>query len=115
MKAQGFVFEHLLRSAGVLLAQPDQGEIHKDDRCTARREKIHLLPSDVVMSQMGGESVLERLKAEIPDLKVLFVSRYNDVIIRHHGLLKRHTAFPEKQFSPKTLATKVREVLDSNL
>jgi CheY-like chemotaxis protein len=97
LKAEGFVFEHLLRSVGVLLAQPDQGGIHKDDRCTARREKIHLLLSDVVMPQMGGESVFERLNAEIPDLKVLFVSGYGDVIIRHHGLLKRHTAFVQSK------------------
>ena len=64
---------------------------------------------------MEGESVLERLKAEIPDLRVLFVSGYNDVIIRHRGLSKRHTAFLEKPFSPKALAPKVREVLDLNL
>jgi CheY-like chemotaxis protein len=102
----------VLREQGYIVWEAANGEeaIRKTRGC---REKIHLLLSDVVMPQMGGESVFGRLKAEIPDLKVLFISGYSDIIIRHHGLSKCHTPFLEKPFSPKALAMKVREVLDA--
>jgi len=74
-------------------------------------EKIHLLLTDVVMPQMGGKELAEKLKILRPDIKVLYTSGYTDDAIVHHGILERGTYFLQKPFSLKTLSHKVREVL----
>ncbi len=74
--------------------------------------EIHLLLTDVVMPQMGGKELADRLKPLRPDIKVLFTSGYTDNAIVHHGVLEPGIDFLQKPFSPETLAQKVREVLD---
>jgi CheY-like chemotaxis protein len=75
-------------------------------------EKIHLLLTDVVMPQMGGTELADRLKALRPEIKVVFTSGYTDEAIVRHGVLEPGTDFLQKPFSPASLAQKVREVLD---
>lgn len=72
---------------------------------------IHLLVSDVVMPEMGGRLLAERLLAERPDIKVLFLSGYTDDAIVHQGALGSEINFLQKPFSADALARKVREVL----
>jgi CheY-like chemotaxis protein len=79
----------------------------------AATEPFDLIVTDVIMPQMGGKELAERLAAERPGLKVLFMSGYTDEAIAQHGVLDRQTALLEKPFTPDTLARKVREVLDS--
>jgi CheY-like chemotaxis protein len=75
-------------------------------------EKIHLLLTDVVMPQMGGKELSEKLKLLRPDIGVLYTSGYTDNAIVHHGTLESGTYFLQKPFSLKSLSQKVREVLD---
>ena len=75
-------------------------------------EKIHLLLADIVMPQMGGKELAEKLKILRPDVKVLYMSGYADDAIVHHGVLDSGTHFLQKPFSLKTLSNKVRKVLD---
>lgn len=75
---------------------------------------IDLLITDVIMPQMSGGEVAERLMHERPDLKVLYVSGYTDDAIIHHGVIQEGTAFLQKPFSPDVLIQKVRQVLDSH-
>lgn len=75
---------------------------------------IHLLVTDVVMPQMSGKELVERLKLIRPRTKVLFISGYTDNDIHHHGILDEDVAFLQKPFSEAALAKKVREVLDGN-
>ncbi|MGI8656300.1 MAG: hypothetical protein ACR2LC_13920 [Pyrinomonadaceae bacterium] len=49
----------------------------------------------------------------MPSLRVLFMSGYTDDAIVHHGGLDEGVSFIEKPFTPDSLLSKVREVLDA--
>jgi PAS domain S-box-containing protein len=73
---------------------------------------IHLLITDVVMPGMNGGQLKEKLTRLHPGLKCLFMSGYTANTIAHHGVLDEGIHFLQKPFSVKTLAEKVRMVLD---
>ena len=73
---------------------------------------IHLLLTDVVMPQMSGPEVAEKLLIVRPGIKVLYMSGYPDHPVFDQGGVSRETGFLPKPFSPQVLAKKVREVLD---
>ncbi len=74
---------------------------------------IHLMVTDMVMPEMSGREVAERLKPLRPNMKVLFMSGFTDKAMVHHEELDPGMAFLQKPFTPQTLARKVREVLDA--
>jgi len=80
--------------------------------CTQQKEPIHLILTDVVMPQMGGKELADKLKILRPEIKVLFTSGYVDGSIVHQGTPDPHTAFLQKPYSPSSLARKIREVLE---
>jgi signal transduction histidine kinase len=77
----------------------------------AYKGRIEVLLTDVVMPEINGREVSERLLARRPDLKVLFMSGYNDDAVVRHGVVGSPAAFLQKPFDSRTLATKVRDVL----
>ena len=77
------------------------------------RLKIDLLVTDVVMPEMGGKELADKLTAEYPRLSVLYISGYTDNAIAHHGVLDEGVSLLQKPFSPQSLAEKVRGVLDN--
>ena len=73
---------------------------------------IDLLVTDVVMPHMSGKELAQRLQADRPELRVLFISGYSDEAIERHGVLAPGAAFLQKPLHPDVLARTVRQILD---
>ena len=74
---------------------------------------IDLLISDVVMPEQGGRDLADEIRRTRPGIAVMFVSGYTDDDILRHGVEVAREAFLQKPFTSRSLARKVREVLDS--
>ena len=75
--------------------------------------QIDLMITDVVMPKMGGREAAKRLQPLYPRMKVIYMSGYTDNAIVRHGVLEPGLNFLEKPFTPKGLALKVREAIES--
>jgi len=73
--------------------------------------KIDLLLTDVVMPDMNGKELSERIIAIKPGLKCLYMSGYTADVIAHQGILDKGVQFISKPFSLKDLAAKIRETI----
>jgi two-component system cell cycle sensor histidine kinase/response regulator CckA len=69
--------------------------------------------TDVVMPEMSGPQLIERLATVRPGLKVLFMSGYTRDEIDEQGLSTGSFGFIQKPMSPLALASAVRSVLDA--
>ncbi|HTC90418.1 MAG TPA: response regulator [Bryobacteraceae bacterium] len=79
--------------------------------CREHGQRVELLITDVLMPQMGGRELVERLQTQGHDMKVLYVSGYTDDSTVYSGDLPPGTAFLQKPFTLGSLLDKVKEVL----
>jgi two-component system cell cycle sensor histidine kinase/response regulator CckA len=75
--------------------------------------EIHILVTDVVMPGMSGNELGNRLLAQRPGLKILYVSGYAENTILQHGLAELGDCFLQKPFTLTALAAKIRKILDA--
>ncbi len=85
------------------------GAAEAERLCT---DEVDLLLTDVVMPEVNGRALAERLSLTSPAMRILFMSGYSDEAVYRHGEISPNAAFIEKPFTDRTLARKVREVLD---
>ena len=74
--------------------------------------EIALLLTDVVMPQMSGKELADRLRSSRPFMKILFTSAYTEDAITHHGILDPGIEFLHKPYTPSILARKVRQAIE---
>jgi DNA-binding NtrC family response regulator len=74
---------------------------------------IDLLVTDVVMPQMLGKEVAERITAIRPSLRVLYMSGYAHPVLASQGRLEPGVILLEKPFTEAVMLAKVRAVLDA--
>ena len=85
------------------------GAEEAEQLCT---DAVDLLLTDVVMPEVNGRVLAERLSLTSPSMRILFMSGYSDEAVYRHGEISPNASFIEKPFTDRTLARKVREVLD---
>ncbi len=76
---------------------------------------IDLLLTDIVMPNMGGKQLAERLTAARPSTRVLYTSGYAGDAIANHGVLDEGIALIQKPYTLDMLLQTVRQVIDGQL
>lgn len=102
----------ILESAGYTVLEAATGV---EARAIAERSgpTIHLLVTDMVLTDSNGREVARQVVSSHPNIRVLYVSGYaDDVVIS--GMPERGFHFLQKPFSLRGLLTKVRTVLDTS-
>ncbi len=77
----------------------------------SRNTPVHMLVTDLVMPQMGGRELAEKLVSFHPGMKVLYVSGFTDDEAIRSGSLGPGAEFLQKPFTLGSLVEKVREML----
>ncbi len=101
----------ILRDLGYVVLEARDGR-EGIAACEEHPGKIDLILSDVIMPDLGGRGLADRIQKTRPRVKVLFMSGHAQDLILKEGV---HPGIPflVKPFAPVDLARKVREVLDS--
>ncbi|ACF43160.1 ATP-binding protein [Pelodictyon phaeoclathratiforme] len=76
------------------------------------RGGIDLLLTDVMMPEMNGFELAQRIKSVVPDIKVLFMSGYSTDVISDDTIIQDGVNFIQKPFSFKALSVAVRAILN---
>jgi two-component system, cell cycle sensor histidine kinase and response regulator CckA len=103
-----------LEENGYLVLEAEHG-LAALELCRNYRGVIHLLVTDVVMPQMNGYQLAERLTDLRPEMKVLYMSGYADKAMALEGIQESGTAFLQKPFATAELLQQTRKLLDSSL
>jgi two-component system, cell cycle sensor histidine kinase and response regulator CckA len=81
--------------------------------CQRHAGPIHLMVTDILMGGMDGVELAERMAFLRPEMKVLFASGYPASLAERPGSSLADAPLLKKPFTGRTLATKVKEVLES--
>jgi two-component system, cell cycle sensor histidine kinase and response regulator CckA len=81
------------------------------DRAARLDGPIDLLVSDVVMPQMNGPELHERLLESHPRLPVLYISGYTGNVVLHKETLTMETDFLTKPFTLEQFLERIRRIL----
>jgi CheY-like chemotaxis protein len=101
----------VLKRAGFAVLEAENG-VAAMELYEAVDYSIDLVLTDVVMPEMNGSELAERIRKVNPQAKILFMSGYTEDKVMRDKLLAPGAAFLEKPFTPDSLTRKAREVLD---
>jgi PAS domain S-box-containing protein len=73
---------------------------------------LHLLITDVAMPGMQGHQLAQQLRANRPDLPVLYVSGYTENSVIAQGIREREVVFLQKPFTAEALGSAVRGAIE---
>ncbi len=73
---------------------------------------IHLMLTDVIMPEMGGKKLSDRIQMIYPEISVIYMSGHPNDLIVSQGILEMEDNFLKKPFLPEVLGEKIRDELD---
>ncbi len=74
-------------------------------------ESIDLLLTDVVMPQMTGKALAERIRQQRPGIRVLYMSGYPEDVIAYQGTVAEGIDLVQKPFNEESLLRAVKRLL----
>ncbi|MBJ6749218.1 ATP-binding protein [Geomonas anaerohicana] len=100
----------LLQQLGytVIQAQSPQAAI---SICEQPGQAIDLILTDVIMPEMNGKEMVDRIKGVRPDLKVIFMSGYTADIVAHRGIVEAGMNYVQKPLELHRLREEIGRVL----
>jgi DNA-binding NtrC family response regulator len=104
------VVQAVLQSAGYSVLLADGGRNAIEVFHSAVRP-VHLLLTDVIMPDLTGPVVAERLRAKQPDLNVLFMSGFHDAELVQRFVTDKGFNLLTKPFTVESLLRSVQNVL----
>jgi signal transduction histidine kinase/CheY-like chemotaxis protein len=102
----------LLKLQGYKVVQASEGH-EALEKVNDFKSIIHLLMTDVVMPNMNGRDLAEKLKEAHAGIKVLYFSGYTDAFIQKKGIITPDCPFLQKPFTFEALSQKVRDAIDN--
>ncbi|MCD6375174.1 MAG: PAS domain S-box protein [Caldisericaceae bacterium] len=76
-------------------------------------DEIDLVLTDLIMPGINGKKLADRLQREKPDVRLLFMTGYDDNAISKQGMVAEDIDYISKPFSPAKLAKKLDDVFAS--
>jgi CheY-like chemotaxis protein len=77
------------------------------------QSRVDLVLTDVIMPNLSGRELADRLAVLQPDTPLIYMSGYTNETVVQHGILDSGRPFLQKPFSAATLTQLIRHVLDS--
>lgn len=104
------VVANMLEGGGLTVLQASGGE---EALALARRGEtpIDLLLTDIVMPEMSGVELADRMERERPDVRILFMTGYAEEVVVNEGILGKHRECIGKPFTQEQITKRVRKIL----
>lgn len=100
----------ILRSKGYTVFEANNG-LRALSIVNERPNFFHLVITDVIMPEMDGRVLAEKLSKVCPNVKIIYLSGYTEDTLVNYGLSEKHPHFLEKPFTSNSLLKKVYDVL----
>jgi CheY-like chemotaxis protein len=101
---------HLLCDAGYTVIQAKNG-LEALQVFSSEKPQLGLLLTDVIMPEMGGKDLADRLSTLAPEIAIMFMSGYSGEGTLLQGFDQEKAHFIQKPFLPGELLQRVHTVL----
>ena len=106
------VTKRILQRSGYAVLEA-AGGVEALDALREHPGPVHLLLTDVIMPEMNGREVAQRVRGQRPGIRIVYMSGYSPEAIAHDGLLDEGAAFVRKPFESGLLLQTVRRALNT--
>lgn len=103
--------ESILREYGYRFYSASNG-VDATNLFLIHQHEIDILVTDVIMPKMNGKEIVDELRLLEPKLKYIFMSGYTNNEIAPYDILDDAKNFIQKPFTPTTLFSTLRKILD---
>ncbi|HDS15096.1 MAG TPA: hybrid sensor histidine kinase/response regulator, partial [Proteobacteria bacterium] len=76
-------------------------------------DKIDMILSDVIMPGMNGPQLVDVIKQQRPDIRIILMSGYTDNAIAHNQMAEKNYTLLNKPILPIALAGRIRKIFDT--